>query len=337
MYEGNSVAVVVPAYNEEAHIGSVLEEMPEYVDRIYPVDDCSTDRTWEVIKEHLPLERSQQAATDERLTARADGGAGQEIIPLRHEENRGVGAAITTGYKRSLADGVDVVAVMNGDGQMDPDVLERLVAPVVDGRAGYAKGDRLVYKETRSGMPLWRLFGNAVLTFMTKLSSGYLKMNDPQNGYTVISRRALERIPLDRLYTGYGFLNDLLYQLNVHDIPVAHVPHSAVYGDEESGISYSSFVPSLSLLLLGNFLKRLTVKHLVRDFHPLVFCYLFGTLGILTAMMSGLLVTVSLIRGSASLVVLLATVAVLVISGLTLSVGMAFDVYENGHLERHIR
>jgi molybdate-binding protein len=151
-------------------------------------------------------------------------------------------------------------------------------------------------------MPRWRLFGNAVLTFMTKLSSGYLKMNDPQNGYTVISRDALERIPLDRVYTGYGFLNDLLFQLNIHDFRVAHVSHAAVYGDEESGISYSSFVPSLSGLLFRNFVRRLTTKHLVRDFHPLVFCYLIGAVGLVTATLCGILVVFDALQGNGNLV-----------------------------------
>jgi hypothetical protein len=202
-------------------------------------------------------------------------------VPIRHAENRGVGAAIKTGYRRAYDDGIDVVAVMAGDGQMDPDLLPAILDPVVSGRADYAKGNRLLSEDHTEGMSGWRLFGNALLTLLTKISSGYWKMMDPQNGYTAISRRALDRIDLDAVFDDYGFANAMLVHCNVADLRVADVPTPARYGDEESHIRYSTFVPQLSALLARGFGWRLQRKYLLRDFHPLAFLYGLGVLGTL--------------------------------------------------------
>ncbi|WP_458205190.1 glycosyltransferase family 2 protein [Haladaptatus sp. NG-SE-30] len=273
MYEGKTVAVVVPAYNEEGFVGRVIDTVPEFVDRVYAIDDCSTDGTWAEIRAHA-----------ERATPVADGGATsrafeQRVVPIRHEENRGVGAAIKTGYCRAREDDIDVTAVMAGDGQMDPEKLSRIIQPVVDGRADYAKGNRLSAPEFRRGMSAWRSFGNWLLTFLTKVASGYWGMVDPQNGYTAISGRALSAIDIEAVYDDYGFANALLVRLNVHDMRVADVAMPAVYGDEQSTIRYSTFVPKLSALLLWGFLWRLKAKYIVRDFHPLTFLYGLGAVG----------------------------------------------------------
>jgi glycosyltransferase involved in cell wall biosynthesis len=273
MYDGHAVGVVVPAYNEEGLIGGVLETVPAFVDRVYVVDDCSVDGTWDEIvsrvdggpAEPVPaaagarVDGSEQVAPDVSLS---DGGRveGETIVPLRHETNRGRGAAVKTGYRRALHEDIDVVAVMDGDGQMDPDYLADVVDPVASGAAGYAKGDRLSVDAHRANMPGWRLFGNVLLTVLTKIASGYWGMRDPQNGYTAISADVLERIDFEDLYEDYGFLNDLLIRLGCHDVTVRDVPMPAVYGDESSGIRYSTFVPKLSLLLLRGFLARLWTK-----------------------------------------------------------------------------
>ncbi|WP_336003524.1 glycosyltransferase family 2 protein [Halorientalis halophila] len=326
MYRGRTVAVVVPAYNEAGLVGEVLDSVPAYVDRIYVVDDCSTDDTWAEIRDHSEPEQPAVAA-------KADGGRSTDrIVPIRHEENRGVGGAIKTGYQRALRDGMDVTAVVAGDGQMDPSILDRFVEPIVDGRADYAKGDRLQSRELRSAMSSFRSAGNFLLTFLTKLASGYWRTNDPQNGYTAISLDALERIDLDGLYDRYGFSNDLLITLNAHGFRVADVPMQAVYGDEESHIRYSSFVPRLSALLLTGFLWRLKVKYCLVDFHPLVFLYGLGTLGGAAGLSFAALTLAgggSLLAGSVSVLMLLVSCALLVFA-------MIFDMQHNEHLEEKV-
>jgi glycosyltransferase involved in cell wall biosynthesis len=255
-YRGKRIAVVVPAYNEEELIGETLSGIPDYVARIYAVDDGSSDRTGEIIEDY----------------ARRD----SRIVPIHHNPNRGVGAAITSGYKRALEDGMDIVAVMAGDNQMDPAHLPRLLDPIVDGRADYTKGNRLISEDYLQGMSRWRRFGNSLLTFLTKVASGYWQMMDPQNGYTAISTKALKVLPLDEVYQGYGYCNNLLVWLNIYNMRVLDVAIPARYGREHSGIKYSTYIPRVSRLLLGNFLFRLKTKYIHMSFHPLAFFYLAG-------------------------------------------------------------
>lgn len=257
-YRDHTIAVIVPAYNEQLLIGETLESIPSFVSKIYVVDDCSKDDTWNIIQEH--------AKNDSR------------IVPIHHEENQGVGAAIVTGYKKAMEDGIDIAAVMAGDNQMDPAFLPALLDPIVDGKCDYTMGNRLISPEYRKGMSKWRFFGNSILTFLTKMASGYWQMMDPQNGYTAISGRALERIGLDGIYPRYGYCNDLLVKLNVWGFRVVNVPHPARYGRETSGIKYSTYIFRVSRLLLKDFLWRLKMKYVVLSFHPLVFYYAFGIL-----------------------------------------------------------
>jgi glycosyltransferase involved in cell wall biosynthesis len=274
MYRDASVAVVVPAHNEGAFVGEVLDTMPSFVDRVYVVDDCSTDETWSVIQDRAEPELAVEAATD--------GGqrTAHRLVPIRHESNRGRGAAIKTGYRRALEDGQDVVAVMDGDGQMDPAQLERLVAPVVAGDVHYAKGNRLGRPADWRGMSVWRLFGNVLLTGLTRVASGYWSMRDPQNGFTVIDAETLAQLDTDRLYDAYGLPNDPPTELNGFDGRLADVGMPAVYGDEESGIRYSRFVPTLSFLLLRGLINRLVRKYVWPQFHPIAGLYALGVTGI---------------------------------------------------------
>jgi len=272
MYRDHTVAAVVPAYNEAGLVGDVIRTVPDYVDRVYAIDDGSTDETW------AEIEAAAESANERVDPLAADGGAtwDDRVVPIRHDENAGVGAAIKTGYRRAHGDGVDVAVVMAGDGQMDPDVLEALLDPIVEGDADYAKGNRLLDTDAVREMPRFRLFGNVLLTLLTKIASGYWKSGDPQNGYTAVRLDAFDDVPLDSVYDDYGFANDLLVRLNCHEKRVADVALPAVYGEEESHIDYVPFVRNVSTLLLRSFLRRLHLRYVVREFHPLVVFYYAG-------------------------------------------------------------
>ncbi|MFC7229568.1 glycosyltransferase family 2 protein [Salinirubellus salinus] len=347
MYEGQTVGVVVTAYNEEGLVGRVIETMPEFVDRVYAIDDGSTDGTWNEILEHaddVEVEGVETPSTDDPVPVPTTGegmvtdGSGYAtsvpfVLGIKHARNRGYGATVKTGYRHAHGDRMDVVAVMNGDGQMAPEELHRIIDPVVDGRADYAKGDRMRTRDTREGMSGFRFVGNAALTIMTKFASGYWKMNDSQNGYTAVSLETLERIPYESLYDEYGFLNDTLTTLNIHGMRVANVPHRAVYGEERSSIRLRRFVPRVSALLARNFVRRLKARYLVLDFHPAVLCYLFGTVGLLATLLAtvaAVALPLTLVEGFFAAVL---TTVLFVAAGTVLSVGIAFDVEQNHPLE----
>jgi glycosyltransferase involved in cell wall biosynthesis len=256
VHKDHSIAVVVPAYNEELLIRDTLQSVPEFVDRIFVVNDASTDGTQKIIGEVC------------RRDAR--------IMPIVHAKNAGVGAAIVSGYKQALLERINITVVMAGDNQMDPDFMGSFIDPIIENKADYTKGNRLLSPEYRKGMSRWRFIGNTVLTFMTKFSSGYWKLMDPQNGYTAISRRALERLNLDSIYPRYGYCNDLLVKLNVFGFRVMDVEMPSRYGRETSKIRYGPYIGKVSWLLFRDFFYRLRMKYIVLSFHPLVVFYLFG-------------------------------------------------------------
>ena len=273
MYRGHTVGVAIPAYNEEGFVGRTLESVPSFVDRVYVVDDGSTDGTWAEITE-----------TAARLNEAHDPPEGgprrfsRRVVPIQHEENRGVGGAIKTGYQHAREDGIEVTTVMGGDAQMEPEMLDRLLDPIVEGRADYTKGNRFLNRTDREDMPAFRFVGNAVLSALTKIASGYWSTGDPQSGYTAISREALERADIDGMYEFYGYCNDLLVRLNVAGLRVLDVPRPVTYGEEESHINYWTYIPKVSGMLLRNFLWRLRTKYLLFDFHPLALAYPLATL-----------------------------------------------------------
>lgn len=269
MFEGARIAVVVPAYNEELLIGRVIETMPEFVDLIIVVDDKSRDRTAEIVEEYR-----------QRL--------GERLVLLRHEVNRGVGAAIVSGYRLAQQRGMDVAAVMAGDAQMDPAELPAIVGPVARDEADYVKGNRLFTGEAWQMIPRYRYLGNAFLSLLTKIASGYWHVADSQTGYTAISRRALEVLPLEKLYPRYGYPNHLLVMLNIFNMRVRDVPVRPIYNiGEKSGIHLRRVIPRLSWLLGKCFLWRMWEKYVVRDFHPLVFFYALAFFLLLAAFVLG--------------------------------------------------
>jgi glycosyltransferase involved in cell wall biosynthesis len=310
--EGKSVAVVVPAYREEALIGETIRGIPAFVDRIYVVDDASDD------------------GTSEAARAVGDG----RVAVLRHERNSGVGAAIVTGYERSLADGVEVACVMAGDNQMDPRDLEHLVRPVALGEVDYAKANRLFTGEAWRVIPRSRYLGNAVLSLLTKIASGYWHIADSQSGYTAISRETLGQLDLRRIYRGYGFPNDMLVHLNVWNARVRDFPSRPVYGvGERSGIKIRRVVPRISWLLLKGFLWRLREKYVIRDFHPLVFFYALGGLMTFVGLVLGVVETALRIAGNDVSVGTVVLIALLLIAGSQFTLfAMWFDMESNKDL-----
>jgi len=238
MFEGKRVSVVVPAFNEARLIGRVLSTMPDFVDEVVVVDDASSDGTVEA--------------------TRAVPQNGHALVLVRHERNRGVGAAIRTGYLQALDHGTDVVAVMAGDGQMDPRDLERVIAPVVRGGADYTKGNRLIGRARPPSMPLERYLGTLLLTRLTRFAAGYSDLHDSQSGYTAISSECLRAIPLFRLWSGYGYPNHLLILLGAAGMRVVDVPIRAVYGEGAvSDMSCVEVAPRLAWMLGKGALQRL--------------------------------------------------------------------------------
>ena len=257
MVNEKSIGVVVPAYNESSQIAKVIETIPGFVDKVIVVDDASNDNTAEIVE--------QYRHKSDKL----------EII--RHDTNQGVGGAIASGYKFARDLGLEVTAVMAGDGQMDPCELEKIVTPIVEDSADYVKGNRLFYGDAWKMIPHYRYLGNSFLSLMTKIASGYWHIADSQSGYTAISLVALKRIDLDTIYKDYGMPNDLLIKLNQHDFRVRDVHIKPVYNvGEKSGIKLRRVIPHISWILFKGFWRRLFFKYVIRDFHPLIFFYLLS-------------------------------------------------------------
>jgi glycosyltransferase involved in cell wall biosynthesis len=313
MLEGKRVAVVVPAFDEERLIGTTLSGIPEFVDRIIVVDDASRDGTADA--------------------ARATGDGRVEVVT--HERNEGVGAAILTGYRRALEDGIDVTCVMAGDNQMDPADLEAIAGPVARGEVDYAKANRLFTGRAWEVIPRTRYLGNAVLSLLTKIASGYWHVADSQSGYTAVGRDTLELLDLDRVYPRYGFPNDMLVHLNVINARVRDVPSRAVYGvGEDSGIRLRRVIPSISWLLTKAFFWRMREKYVIRDFHPLVFFYFFGVLFSLIGLVLGVTVTILRIGGNELSVGTVVLIALLLMMGLLFTLfAMLFDMESNKELK----
>lgn len=240
------IAVAIPCYKVTQHVLGVIAAIGPEVEAIYAVDDACPEGSGRFI---------EQNCRDARVRV------------LYHPENRGVGGAVVTAYQAALADGVDIVVKIDGDGQMDPALIPKFVRPILRGRADYTKGNRFYRPESLRGMPRIRLFGNAALSFVTKLSSGYWPIMDPTNGYTAIHAAALRRLPLEKLERRYFFESDMLYRLNTIRAVVQDVPMDAVYADERSNLRVSSVLPEFMRKHVQRFFKRYVYVYLVRDFN----------------------------------------------------------------------
>jgi glycosyltransferase involved in cell wall biosynthesis len=228
-----------------AHILPVLAAIGPEVDHIYVIDDGCPDGSGDFV---------QARCQDPRLQV------------VRRARNGGVGAAVMTGYRAALAEGCHVIVKIDGDGQMDPHLLPRFVQPILSGLADYTKGNRFFNPQDLQAMPPLRLLGNAMLSFMNKLSSGYWTVFDPANGYTAIHARVLAQLPLSRLSEGYFFESDLLFRLNTLRAVVFDIPMTAIYADETSHIRIGATLRAFVAGHARNFGKRIFYSYFLRDF-----------------------------------------------------------------------
>jgi glycosyltransferase involved in cell wall biosynthesis len=256
MYKGLRIAVVVPAHNEEALIAKTVGSMPDFVDHILVVDDASSD------------------ATGEKARAGGDG----RVQVIRHEQNKGVGGAIISGHRRAIEIGADVAVVMAGDAQMDPEYLPALLDPIADDDYAFTKADRFFGFDSFQGMPRYRIFGNVVVGFLAKASTGYWNLFDPLNGYTATRTDALERLPLERIRIDYAFECDILVYLNTIRARALDVPVPAVYGDERSGIRLFRDARKLLWSMFKGFWRRMLWKYVLWSFSPVAIFLFFGLL-----------------------------------------------------------
>ena len=259
MYRKRTIALVVIAYNEEKLIVPTLQSVPDLVDRVYVVDDGSKDGTCERVR--------KQAASDARV----------ELV--EHGSNQGPGQAIITGYLRSSEDGCDIAVVAGGDHQMPLEQMPDLLDPIVEGKVEYTKGNRFLMPDAGlEDMPWTRVLGNSLISIMTKVSSGYYKVYDVVDGFTAISKRAIDLVSWEHAWKGYGYPMEFLVRLNAYGLRVLDVPRRAIYleGERQSQIRGVRYALQVAPMLVHRFFWRLTTKYLVRDFHPLFFFYMFG-------------------------------------------------------------
>ncbi len=301
MINGKTVAVVVPAYNEETQIEIVIKTMPDFVDRIVIVDDCSKDKTLDVLmrladsdsnktvslpaieqtvsnfhnEAEIILEQLNQKEMEYFVPSTVQFEKKEkQLVIIRNDQNAGVGQTIARGYKWCKDNKIDCTAVMAGDAQMDPAELFDICNPVVSDNVDYVKGNRLSHGSAKVFIPKTRFFGNSVLSLMTKAASGYWRVSDTQTGYTAISLYALNAIKLYEIYPRYGMPNDMLVKLNIAGCTIREIPIKPVYRiGEQSKMKVSKVIPTVSWLLLKSYVKRIWTKYFINDFHPLFILY----------------------------------------------------------------
>lgn len=366
MLHNKTVAVVIPAYDEEAQIGKVLESIPAFVDRIVVVNDASGDGTAEVVKGHMEKDRGDyrseligtrtlertlyneaemvlqehdqkeiDAMVPSEVVNRDE--AHSRIILINQLKNGGVGTAIARGYKWCKDNNIDCTAVMAGDGQMDPRELEDICTPVIREEIDYVKGNRLIHRSAKYVIPRTRYFGNSILSIMTKMASGYWRVSDTQTGYTAISLQALKKIDLPRIYKRYGMPNDMLVKLNLARCTIKEVEIKPVYRiGERSRMRIMRVIPRVSWLLFRSFFKRIWVRYFKRDFHPLFLLYTLGIILFLASLPFLIEILKNLfVAGSVTPNSILVIYIFLVISGLqSWFFAMWMDIQDNDRLQK---
>jgi glycosyltransferase involved in cell wall biosynthesis len=365
MLNNKTVAVVIPAYNEESQILNVIGTMPAFVDRIVVVNDCSTDDTAEMVKSYIKsagkdpvtirefsfkdadmrYNRAQTLLQEQNIEQKKlfnpfevfnDDQDHDRVILINHLRNGGVGASIATGYKWCKDRNIDCTAVMAGDGQMDPDELESICLPVINEGIDYVKGNRLIHRSAWIAIPRTRYLGNAILSILTKVASGYWHVSDTQTGYTAISIKALNAVALHKIYRSYGMPNDMLVKLNIAFCTIREVEIKPVYFvGETSKMKVYKVIPRISWLLLKAFVKRLYIKYLVRDFHPLFILYHMGFFLGIPVIPYAIKILRLVINGMPANPITILAIIFLVISSLqSLLFAMLMDIQDNERLNR---
>lgn len=243
-FKASGVAVVIPCYKVTSHIMAVIESMPAIVEKIFVVDDCCPNKSGEYV-----------------LANNKD----PRVKVLFNEKNKGVGGAVMTGYKAAIADNMYVAVKVDGDGQMDPALIPEFIEPILSGEADYTKGNRFYNLEEIHQMPKVRLFGNAALSLLNKLSSGYWDVFDPTNGYTAIHVDVLKKMPFQKISERYFFESDMLFRLNTLRAKVVDIPMDAHYGDEESQLKIGKIIGDFTKKNIKNTFKRIFYNYFLRD------------------------------------------------------------------------
>ena len=258
------IAVVIPSYRVTPYIISVIDKIPDCVWRIYVVDDKCPDNSGKFVQDNC---------------------ADPRVVILRHDKNQGVGGAVITGYQRAMADGAAIVVKLDGDGQMNPELIPDLIKPILDGEADYCKGNRFFNIESLLLMPRTRVFGNSVLSLINKIVNGYWNIVDPTNGFTAIHSTVLKMLPLDKIDHRYFFESDMLFRLSIIRAVVCDFPMNAVYGDEKSNLKIRRILFGFLMKYANRFSKRIFYNYLLRDFNagsiqlfPGLMLSLFGTI-----------------------------------------------------------
>ena len=247
--------VVIPCYKVSAYICDLIREISDEVDFIFIVDDCCPEKSGSLV---------ENTFSDPRIRV------------IYHPTNQGVGGAVLTGYQAAIKAGADVIVKLDGDGQMDPALIPEFTAPILHGKADYTKGNRFFGIETVKQMPFIRLIGNTGLSFLTKLSSGYWNLFDPANGFTAISSKVMEQLPVNKISRGYFFESDMLFRLNILRAVIIDIPMTAKYSTEKSNLKVSHEFPQFLFKNLLNFSKRILYNYFIRNFNYASLELLFG-------------------------------------------------------------
>lgn len=365
MLNNLTIAVVIPAYNEENQIGMVLDSMPAFVDRIVVINDCSKDATASVVQEYLQrlpatklalpsiigsfvpdkynyadqlvhqglITENEKLAPSEIVDGGTDTGP---LILINLTKNSGVGAAVARGYKWCKDHNIDCVVKIDGDGQMDPGEIESICKPVVYDGIDYVKGNRLIHKSAHLVIPRVRFLGNSILSILTKVASGYWSVSDTQTAFTAISKEALNTIDLTKIYPSYGYPNDLLVKLNMNFCTIREVGIKPVYRvGEQSNMKIRKLIPRLSFLLIRMFFKRIWTKYLFKSFHPLFLLYHISMVLLIISLPFLVKILILAVKGlEANPVTVLAFVFLFISAFQSLLFAMWMDIQDNDRLQR---
>ncbi|MCP4311115.1 MAG: glycosyltransferase family 2 protein [Bacteroidetes bacterium] len=365
MLNDKTIGVVIPAYNEESQISMVLDSMPEFVDRIVVINDCSKDKTAQIIQgyidklpaaeQSLPsiigtfvpnkynyadqlvheglITENEKLAPCEIIESEADN---SKVVLINLTSNSGVGAAVARGYKWCKDHEIDCVVKIDGDGQMDPGEIESICSPVVYDGIDYVKGNRLIHKSAHMVIPRVRFLGNSILSILTKVASGYWSISDTQTAFTAISREALHSIDLTKIYPTYGYPNDMLVKLNMNFCSIREVGIKPVYSiGEQSKMKIRKLIPRLSFLLMKLFIKRIWGKYLFKSFHPLFLLYHISLALIVVSIPFLVKILILAMKGMEANPVTVLAFVFLFISGFqSLLTAMWMDIQDNDRLQR---